>query len=257
MQIAVDSLLLDRPNMTRARDATAANSPLYDALMRVKPSELSLNQWAVRAGAGRSIFTEIRRHGNPTHETLRKLLAAIDLDLAQFNASRQVVQTEVKSAGIADIQKARYGNSPLPKLRLLGSAVGGEYDEGGVDLIELHLGEVLDYLSRPTSLATDNGAYALTVISDSMAPRFEPGERIAVSPKSAVHVGDDVIVQLRGNGGNGEGDQDADRVVQVLVKRLARRSASFVELRQFNPDKTFQVPTDRIAAIHKVAGRLF
>lgn len=253
MQIVRAASVLDITNRMIAAETTPGNSPLYDALMRVRPADLSLNAWTVKAGVGRSIFTEIRRHGNPTAETLRKLLAAIDLDHAQFEASRQLVQTEVKSAGIADVRTARYGIKALPRLRLLGSAIGGQYVEGGVDLIELHLGEVLDYLTRPASLEGDPRAYALTVISDSMAPRFEPGERIAVSPKAAVSVGDDVIVQLRGEGE----DQEADRIVQVLVKRLVRRSASYVELRQFNPDSSFQVPAARIASIHKVAGRLF
>lgn len=253
MQIAASAAVLDITNSMSAAETMSKNSQLYDDLMRVKPPELSLNAWAVKAGTGRSIFTEIRRHGNPTAETLGRLLRAIDLDPARFEAVRQVVETEVRSAGIADVHDARYGTKPIPRLKLLGSAVGGQYDEGGVDLIELHLGDVLDYLARPASLESDGKAYALTVISDSMSPRFEPGERVAVSPRAPVHIGDDVIVQLRGNGE----DQNADRIAQVLVKRLVRRSASYVELRQFNPDETFQVPAARIAAIHKVAGRLF
>lgn len=92
-----------------------------------------------------------------------------------------------------------------------------------------------------------------------MAPRFEPGERAFVSPKAAVRPGDDVIVQLTDP--NGAGDL-ADAVTDVLIKRLVRRTASFIELRQFNPDNTFEVPLDRIArqrgklAIHRVRGRL-
>jgi phage repressor protein C with HTH and peptisase S24 domain len=42
----------------------------------------------------------------------------------------------------------------------------------------------------------------------------------------------------------------------VLIKRLVRRSAHFVELAQFNPPMTFRVPSERVAAIHRVRGRL-
>jgi phage repressor protein C with HTH and peptisase S24 domain len=56
---------------------------------------------------------------------------------------------------------------------------------------------VLDYLARPPSLADDPDAYAVEIVGESMAPRFEPGERAFVSPKARVGIGDDVIVQLR------------------------------------------------------------
>jgi hypothetical protein len=46
-------------------------------------------------------------------------------------------------------------------------------------------------------------------------------------------------------------------VVPVLIKALAQRSASGVELRQFNPDVTFSVPADDIVSVEKVLGELF
>jgi phage repressor protein C with HTH and peptisase S24 domain len=42
----------------------------------------------------------------------------------------------------------------------------------------------------------------------------------------------------------------------VLVKELVRRGAQYVELKQFNPELTFRVPAERVAAIHRVSGRL-
>jgi phage repressor protein C with HTH and peptisase S24 domain len=42
----------------------------------------------------------------------------------------------------------------------------------------------------------------------------------------------------------------------VLIKRLVRRTGGYVELRQFNPDTTFRVETQRVAKIHRVLGRL-
>jgi phage repressor protein C with HTH and peptisase S24 domain len=123
-----------------------------------------------------------------------------------------------------------------------------------VETTELRLSEVLDNLARPPSLAGDDEAYAVTVIGDSMAPRFEPGEIVFVSPKSTVSIGDDVIVQIRGR--RGEQTLEGEKVTDVLIKRLVRRSASFVELRQFNPEKIFRVPADRVSRIHRVRGRL-
>jgi phage repressor protein C with HTH and peptisase S24 domain len=128
--------------------------------------------------------------------------------------------------------------------------------EARLELIELDLGEVLDYLQRPPSLASDKDAYALTILSDSMFPRFSPGERVAVSPRAPVSIGDDVIVQIRG-GPHDNDDDEADRVKTVLVKRLIRRTASHIELRQFNPDETFRIEAARVAAVHKVSGVMF
>lgn len=79
-----------------------------------------------------------------------------------------------------------------------------------------------------------------------MVPRFKPGERVGVSPRAQVDIGDDVIVQLR----NGEDD----RVRLVLIKELVRRNASYVELRQYNPPVTFRVDRAEIVSMHKVKG---
>jgi phage repressor protein C with HTH and peptisase S24 domain len=43
----------------------------------------------------------------------------------------------------------------------------------------------------------------------------------------------------------------------VLIKELVRRTASYIELRQFNPDVTFKIEVERVAKIHKVVGEVF
>lgn len=116
------------------------------------------------------------------------------------------------------------------------------------------MAEILDYVARPQSLAGDQRAYAVTTVGDSMWPRFRPGRRLWVSPRAALAIGDDVIVQLRG-ASDGEAEY-RDRVTTVLIKELVRRTASYVELRQFNPDITFRVPIEQVAAMHKVVGEV-
>jgi phage repressor protein C with HTH and peptisase S24 domain len=248
--------MFDTANM-----AEPGEPPIYAALMRVKPEDLSPNAWAARAKVGRAVWSDMRRHGNPTRNTLAKLLEAIGMTLAEFEGGSGTVRTEVRRSSVADFRQADGGLRGLP---LLGTALGGEVpdleglDEDSADLIELDLGEVIDHLERPAALGGDRDAYALTILGDSMAPRFEPGERILVSPRAPVGIGDDVVVQLRGREG------DDERVKLVLVKRLIRRSPGFVELRQFNPDLTFRVPVARLARdamnrhrIHKVVGSVF
>jgi phage repressor protein C with HTH and peptisase S24 domain len=231
----------------------SGGSDLYDRLMAVKPEKLSPNAWAKLAGVSRMVFSDVKRRGNITHGTLTKLLGAVDVSLAQFEAGEAVVKSEVRGTGMSaqDVHAAWRGPEHVKPVPLLGSAFGGEWEEG-IEMIELHLSEALDYLGRPPSLSTDPDAYAVEIIGDSMSPRFEPGERAFVSPRAPVRIGDDVIVQLKGNGE----DQLADRVAMVLIKRLAKRGPAFLELRQFNPDRTFRIEMDRVAAVHRVKGRL-
>lgn len=173
-----------------------------------------------------------------------------------------LVKTEVRGTGMSsvDVREAKGLNANSTPVPLVGTALGGSWgDVEDVEMTELRLAEILDYLARPLGLADDDQAYAVEIVGDSMAPRFEPRERVFVSPRATVRPGDDVIVQLIDP--NHEGDM-ADKVIEVLIKRFVRRTGDSIELRQFNPDKTFLVPLKRIAidergrpAIHRVKGR--
>jgi hypothetical protein len=61
---------------------------IYRDLMRFKPEELTANGWAVKAGVSRTVWADMRRHGNPSRRTLEKLLAAASSSLAEFEALR-------------------------------------------------------------------------------------------------------------------------------------------------------------------------
>lgn len=226
---------------------------LYARLLAVKPAELSLNAWAERAHVNRMIFNDVKKRGNITHASLTKLLNAAGVSLAQFEGGGDLVQTEVRGTGMSaeDVTAAWRGPEQARPVPLVGSAFGGEWGDG-IEMTELHVAEVLDYLGRPPSVAADPEAYAVEIIGDSMAPRYEPGERVFVSPRSPVRINDDVIVQLKGNGE----DQLADRVTMVLIKRLVKRGPTFIELRQFNPETVFRLEMERVAAVHRVRGRL-
>jgi len=195
-------------------------------------------------------------------QTLDKLRAAYP-DFPGWAAESPAVLTEVKGTGMsaAEVRDAWTMPGKVKPVPLLGTAMGGDWEGlADVELTELRLTEVLDYLGRPSSLADDPDAYAVEITGTSMVPRFEPGERVFVSPKSPVRIGDDVIVQLRA--ANPSTSDLADTVTAVLIKRLLRRNAEYVELRQFNPEQIFRVPIESIAraglklAIHRVRGRL-
>jgi SOS-response transcriptional repressor LexA len=227
------------------------DSPIYRDLMRFKPDELTPNGWAVKAGVSRTVWADMRRHGNPSRRTLEKLLAAASSSLAEFEALRLGDQTSAFAAVPGSLEDKKgwdWGPARLPTLPLLATGLAGEWGEAGsgIELTEVRWEELIDRLARPPSLAGDRDAYALTVVGESMWPRFKPGRRIAVSPRSPVAIGDDVVVRLRSS----EASQP------VLIKALIRRNNGGIELRQFNPDLAFDVDDSQIDAIHKVIGEL-
>jgi len=230
------------------------DSPIYRDLMRFKPDELTPNAWAVRAGVSRTVWADMRRHGNPSRRTLEKLLAAAGSSLAEFEALRLGPQASVSGAvpgSFADKVAWDWNPARLPSLPLLATQLAGEWGEtgSGIELTKVQPDELVGRVARPPSLAADSGAYALTIVGDSMWPRFRPGRRVAVSPRAPVAVGDDVVVRLR-SGAPATGEQPA------LIKELVRRTNDAIELRQFKPDLTFSVDASDVEAIHKVAGEL-
>jgi len=232
-------------------------SQIYRDLMRLKPEELTPNAWAVRSGVSRTVWADMRRHGNPSRRTLEKLLSAAGSSLAEFEALRIEDAPDrgppTTASELGDVRARQWSGAPLPPIPLVASDFGGEWGEAspGIELITVRHGQILDRLPRPPGLASDQDAYALTTIGDSMWPRFRPGRRLVASPGSPVAIGDDVLVQL-----TTAGNEALEGGIRAMIKELVRRTGSHVELRQFNPDVTFRVPASEIAAIHKVMGEL-
>lgn len=226
---------------------TGENSQIYDDLMRFKPDGMTPNAWAMNAGVSRTVWADMRRHGNPSRRTLQKLLVAAGSSLAEFEALRVGGPADAEAGAtltLAERIGSPWGAAQLPPLPLVGTAIGGMWGDptSSIELMEIRTGELVDRVARPASLAGDHGAYAITVLGDSMWPRFRPGRRLAVSAQAPIAIGDDVLVKLKGGA--------------FLLKELMRRTSSGLQLRQFNPDVTFEVPSAEIAAIEKVVGEL-
>lgn len=161
---------------------------------------------------------------------------------------------EARPARVGDVRRT-FAQAP-GDLPVVGTALGHllDFDDNGSAAIEATLlepGETLHHVRRPPALFGNPDAYAIYVQGESMAPAHKDGALRVVNPRVGVRIGDDVIVQLRGDNG-GEGVDDGEAVISVLIKTLVRRSASFITLQQLNPPLEFQVPVARVAAIHRV-----
>src|SRR3954453_7165881 len=90
-------------------------SQVYRDLIRLKPDDLSPNAWAVKAGVSRTVWTDMRRHGNPSRRTLEKLLDVAGSSVAEFEALRLGPEPRQSVGGAAghvgDLQR---GWSPAP-----------------------------------------------------------------------------------------------------------------------------------------------
>jgi phage repressor protein C with HTH and peptisase S24 domain len=102
-----------------------------------------------------------------------------------------------------------------------GTAVGGD---GGDFTFN---GDVVDLVRRPPGLVGTANVFALYVHGDSMSPRFEAGDLIFVNPARPPTPGCDVVVEMAPKPGETTGP--------CYIKRLLRRTADKVVLRQFNP----------------------
>ena len=129
-----------------------------------------------------------------------------------------------------------------------GTALGAPATFDGVAIEQTHLdqSEVINYFSRPSALSGRKDVYAVYIQGSSMAPRFQEGEVAFVDSKRPPLVGDDVLVFIRSP------EDDGERVTACLIKRLVRRSSSYVELEQFGPAATFKVNAERVMHIHRV-----
>lgn len=130
-----------------------------------------------------------------------------------------------------------------------GTALGAarEFDGHAIEQTTLNTGEVIGYFQRPVILNGRKNVYGLYIQGSSMSPRYENGEHAFVERGRPPKIGDEVVVYLR----DLQAD-DGETATGVVIKRLVRHTANYVELEQFNPAITFKIETARILKIDRV-----
>lgn len=226
---------------------------LFDRLQAVKPDGLSLNAWRVRAGLSQAVFTDIKRRGGAKHETIEKLLKAIGVTFAEFEAGARSDEKELAPPEVRAPYLAFRGDDRPRDIPIVGTALCADIPleadglKVDVEAMEMDFDEVIDYARRPLTLDNRRDVYALYFQGVSMAPRYEPGEIGYVDPKRPPVTGEYVILQLR----KAE-EVEGERVSVVIAKRLVRQTANFFELEQFNPPLKFQVDRARVKHLHRI-----
>ena len=217
---------------------------------------MSLDEVASRAGyRGRS---GVQRYFSPEFD--KRLDVDVAVRFSEVFSGRgdpPIGTSEIVALAGGRLSEVMPAPDPAPRyfdlprdVPVYGTAIGTYVAEDVLDVIEqtiLHQGEPIDYFSRPPGALTRKGIYGVYVAGSSQSPRFEEGEIAFLDPSRPPMVGDDVVVYLVGDNGD-----DGERLVAVLIKRLLRRTASHIELRQFNPPLDFKVSAQRVSAIHRV-----
>ena len=191
-----------------ARSRTLTHEQVWEALDALAEKyDLSASGLARAAGLDPTTFNKSKRIGPdgrprwPSTESLSKAMQAVGSSLDEF----------VTLIGANGQPQGRM----VPLIGLAQAGAQGFFDDAGFPA-----GAGWDEIAFPE--VADDHAYALEISGDSMAPVYRDGDRIIVSPAGNVRRGDRVVVKTK------EGE--------VMVKQIARLTATRVELRSFNAE---------------------
>lgn len=136
---------------------------------------------------------------------------------------------------------APYAGEQPRDLPVRGTAICGEQERGDFRLN----GETVDYLRRPPRLNGVEGAFAVYLIDESMAPQFAHGDPAFIHPGQPVVPGDTVLVELHP-------DQEGETHGPAMVKVLVRRTATKLRLMQHNPKLDIEIDIKRVKNLYRV-----
>ena len=222
-------------------------------------SGLSMQELALAAGY--KAASGIQRYLDPAHA--KPLAVDLARRLAETLAGRGLPPiTEAEVLALAGYPTAPNAavlrfegdafDSPPERLPVWGSGLGAArmFDGDAIEQTDLNSGAELDYVRRPSMLRGKKNAYALHVQGSSMHPALPDGELVVACRDMPLSIGDNVVVYLRDAAAD-----DGERSRGVLVKELVRRSASYIELRQYEPRTDFKVPATDVIRIDRILTR--
>jgi phage repressor protein C with HTH and peptisase S24 domain len=188
--------------------AMLTHNQIWNALDRLAArAKLTPSGLAKKAGLDPTTFNKSKRitlEGRPRWPSTESVAKALQ-------ATGTKVDTFIGL--LTDSGKAALSNVPLIGFAEAGD--GGYFDDSGFPV-----GNSWEKIAFPS--VTDEHAYALEIIGDSMKPAYRHGDVIFVSPTAPVRKGDRVVAKTK----DGE----------VMVKELRRKTAKQVELKSLNSE---------------------
>lgn len=214
-------------NASMAKKAKNEKAVLVGAAIRAARKQKGL----VMQDIATHLEVEVAAVGNwetgnnlPSTENLLKTADFLGVDYAALN--RGEVAFKDKDAALNEAEIVTEAGPPRMgpmDIKVLGSGVGG--DDGDFFLN----GEVAGYARRPPGLAHVANVFAIHILSDSMVPRYDPGELLYCGGRAPVP-GDHVLIEML--------PEDGERNGKAYVKKLVRRTKGEIICEQYNPADT-------------------
>lgn len=161
---------------------------------------------------------------SPSFENLRRTAELLRVDPSALSQGELVY---LDDEGLADAEIIT-NLEPIPTgpmdVELLGVSYGG--DDGDFSFN----GEVQGYVRRPPGIASLKNVFALHVLSDSMVPRYDPGEVIYCGGREPLP-GDHIVVEMF--------PEAEGQMGKAFIKKLIQRTAKEIVVEQYNPKKRF------------------
>lgn len=116
------------------------------------------------------------------------------------------------------------------------------FASGSNDKMMLNDGAIIDHQPRHNPNMGNDGFYMI-VVGDSMEPRYEQGEKIAVSKSLPPRKGRDVVIEFIDG--------------SAAVKKLKEKTSREIICQQLNPKKEIKYNTNEVLNIYAVVGHEF
>lgn len=234
------------------------NSETTGAAVNRLRDRASLSLRALAAKAGYAAASSIQRYADPAFDgPLGVEVATRFADAMEGMGDPPIARAEIVAlTGLVIDSNAvpfrmegaanRRMNRDLP---VYGTALGADeiVDGEAIEQTTLNRAEVVEYKRRPAILDGRADVYGLYVQGSSMQPRFRDGATVFVEGRKRPAVGDDAVIYLRS-----PDETDGERISSVLIKAIVRKTASYVELEQYNPPLVFRIAMERVDHMDRV-----
>ncbi|HVJ44654.1 MAG TPA: S24 family peptidase [Dongiaceae bacterium] len=155
-----------------------------------------------------------------------------DVDTMERSSSKSDIFQHIMRRGDFDLTLTREVDMATNDLPVFGSV------KGSFDGAEIDYQNPVMYVERPARLAGVEKAAGLLVAFESMLPRFRPGETVILDPRLPARAGDDVVVELQDH--------------LAIVKQFVRKTDTYVELLQLNPEQSVKIDRAKVVGIYKI-----
>lgn len=192
---------------------------------------LSQTDLARRVGVKQPSIQNIENGRTKDPRKLMEIAAVLDIPLAELRPTMATLNRIVA-------QPPAVANPQADFPVFFASPAAGN-DEGWV-----LSPEPVEYVERPSLLATVRGSYGLRVSGSAMEPAYEPGDIVFVHPYLPPVLDSDVL--LRG---------EAEGLLRGTIRRLVGETSSAWRVRQWNPRRDSELARSEWPKADRVVGK--